>query len=189
MHNNGIIITKKFISHWNSKRLRGSVGRAKIHTGYIFLKSNADIVVRNPNSKIFFSIIIYSLLSCLCEIFTIYTSFTLVKVATLGFISPLRGFQGARTAFSDSALMRDNGLFDMPVSLLAPSLEFDNGANSASFMASSLRTFKITFAATRILNRDRDSNLSGLRLNCILMRHFLLPREVCAVKKCEWKHI
>ena len=34
MHINGIIITKQFISHWNSKRLGGSVGRAHIHVGY-----------------------------------------------------------------------------------------------------------------------------------------------------------
>ena len=45
MHINGIIITKQFISPWNSKRLHGSVGRAHIHVGYIFLKSNEDIVV------------------------------------------------------------------------------------------------------------------------------------------------
>ena len=44
--------------------------------------------------------------------------------------------------------MCDNVLFDMPVSLLAPSL-FDNGANSASFTGSSSRTFKITCAVTR----------------------------------------
>ena len=54
MHINGIIITKQFISHWNSKWLRGSVGRAHIHISYIFLKSNKEIVVRNPKSKIFF---------------------------------------------------------------------------------------------------------------------------------------
>ena len=68
MHINGIIITQKFISHWNSKRLTGSVGRAHKHIGHIFLKSNEEIhvVVRNPKSTIFF--IIYSLLSCLCVI-------------------------------------------------------------------------------------------------------------------------
>ena len=54
MHINGIIITKECISHWNSKRLCGSVGRAHIHIGYIFLKSNEETVVRNPKSKIFF---------------------------------------------------------------------------------------------------------------------------------------
>ena len=54
MHINGIIITKQFISNWNSKRLRGSVGRAHIHVGYIFLNNNEEIVVRNPKSTIFF---------------------------------------------------------------------------------------------------------------------------------------
>ena len=57
------MITKQFISQWNFKQLRGSVGRAHIHVGYIFFNSNEEIVVRNPKSKIFF--IIYSLLSCL----------------------------------------------------------------------------------------------------------------------------
>ena len=52
MHNNGITVL--FISHSNFKRLRGSVGRAHIHIGYIFLKSNEEIVVRIPKSKIFF---------------------------------------------------------------------------------------------------------------------------------------
>ena len=50
----GMIITKPFTSHWNSKRLCGSVGRVHIHVGYIFLKSNEKIVVRNPKSTIFF---------------------------------------------------------------------------------------------------------------------------------------
>ena len=52
MHINGIIITKQFISHWNFKRLRGSVGRAHIHFGYIFLKSNEKIVVKTPKSTV-----------------------------------------------------------------------------------------------------------------------------------------
>ena len=47
MHINGTIITKQFISHWNSKRLGGSVGRAHVHVCFIFLKSNEEIVVRN----------------------------------------------------------------------------------------------------------------------------------------------
>ena len=65
MHIKCIIITKQIISHWKSK----SFGRTHIHIGYIFLKSNEEIVVRNPKSKIFFFIvIIYSSLSCLCEI-------------------------------------------------------------------------------------------------------------------------
>ena len=81
MHINGIIITKLFISHWNSKRLRGSVGRVHIHVGYIFLKRNEEIVVRNPKSTIFF-LIIYSLLSCLSVILQ-FTYFALVKVARL----------------------------------------------------------------------------------------------------------
>ena len=54
MHINGIIITKQFISRMNFKRLRGSVGRVHMHVGYIFLKSNVEIVVRNPKSKIHF---------------------------------------------------------------------------------------------------------------------------------------
>ena len=56
------IITKQIISDWNSKWLRGSVGRAHIHIGYFFLKSNEEIVFL----KNFF--IIYSMLSCLCVI-------------------------------------------------------------------------------------------------------------------------
>ena len=50
--------------------------------------------------------------------------------------------------------MRDIVLFDMPVSLLAPSLLFDNGANSTLFTASldwsasSVLTFRITCAVT-----------------------------------------
>ena len=48
MHINVIIISKQYISHLNFKRLRDSVGRAHIHVGYIFLKSNEEIVVRNP---------------------------------------------------------------------------------------------------------------------------------------------
>ena len=115
MHINSIIITKQFISHGNFKRLRGSVGRAHIHIGYIFLKSNEEIVVRNPKSNIFF--IIYRVLSCLCVILQFIYISHLSKL--LGFIPLLRGFRGARTTFSHSALMRDNILFDVPVSLLA----------------------------------------------------------------------
>ena len=63
MHINGIMMTKQFISQGNFKRLRGSVGRAHVHVGYIFLNSNEEIVVRNPKSKIFFYY--NSLLSCL----------------------------------------------------------------------------------------------------------------------------
>ena len=63
MHVNGFIITKQFISHLNSRWLRGSVGREHIRIGYIYLKSNKKIVVRNPKSKIYFLlyIVIYSL--------------------------------------------------------------------------------------------------------------------------------
>ena len=53
MHINGKMITKPFISQGNFKPLRGPVGRAHIHVGYIFLNSNEEIVVRNPKSKIF----------------------------------------------------------------------------------------------------------------------------------------
>ena len=65
MHNNGIIITKEFISHWNTEWLRGSVGRAKKHFGYIFVKSN-EIVVRNPTSKLFFLLLLSLLLHVVC---------------------------------------------------------------------------------------------------------------------------
>ena len=54
MHINGIIIRNQFTSHWNTKWLRGSFGRAHILLGYIFLKSNEEIVVRISTSKIFF---------------------------------------------------------------------------------------------------------------------------------------
>ena len=124
MQNNGIIITKQFISHLNSKWLHGSVGRAHIHIGYIFLKSNEEIMVRNQQSKIFL-LLLYSFFSCLCVILQFTHISHLSKL--LGFIPSLRGFRGARTTFSDSALMRDNILFDMPVSLMAPSLYFNNG--------------------------------------------------------------
>ena len=53
---NGKMITKQFISQRNFKWLRGSVGRAHVHVGYIFLNSNEEIVVRNPKSKIFYYI-------------------------------------------------------------------------------------------------------------------------------------
>ena len=65
MQNNGKIITKQFISYWNSKRLRGSVGRAHIHIGYIILKSNEEILVRNPKSKIFFFLLLLYIVCCL----------------------------------------------------------------------------------------------------------------------------
>ena len=58
MHINGILITKEFISHWNHKWLRGSVGRAHILFGFVFLKGSEAIVVRNPKSKMFFVIYI-----------------------------------------------------------------------------------------------------------------------------------
>ena len=45
MHINGIVITKHYISHWNSKWLRSLVGRAHMHVGYIFLKSNEEKIV------------------------------------------------------------------------------------------------------------------------------------------------
>ena len=64
MHINGIMMTKQFISKGKFKRLRGSVGRAHVHVGYIFLNSNEKIVVRNPKSKIFFFIIIVCYLVC-----------------------------------------------------------------------------------------------------------------------------
>ena len=54
MQINGIIITKQFISHWNSKRLGGSVSKVQIHFSYIVLKSNEEIGVRNSKSPIFF---------------------------------------------------------------------------------------------------------------------------------------
>ena len=46
MHINGIMITKQFISQLNFKRLRGSVGRAYVHVGYIVkLNIKEEIVV------------------------------------------------------------------------------------------------------------------------------------------------
>ena len=84
MHINGIIITKEFISHRNSKWFRGSVGRAHMYVGYIFLMSNEEIVVRKPKSKIFF--IMYSLLSCLCVILQFIHVSNSSK--SLGFIPP-----------------------------------------------------------------------------------------------------
>ena len=103
----------------NFKRLRGSVGRAHMHIGYIFLNSNEEIVVRNPKSKINV-FIIYSLLSCfLCVILQFMNISQLSK--SLSFIMSIHGFRGARTAFSESALIRDVVLFDMQVSLPAPS--------------------------------------------------------------------
>ena len=54
MHINGIIITKQFISHLNSKQLSDSVGRVHILVGYTFLNSNEEIVVQNPKLTIFF---------------------------------------------------------------------------------------------------------------------------------------
>ena len=62
VHINGIMITKQFIPQWNFKWLRGSVGRAHVQVGYIFLNSNEEIRVGNPKSRIFF--IVFSLLSC-----------------------------------------------------------------------------------------------------------------------------
>ena len=70
----------------------------------------------------------------------LHTSKSLISILSL------HGFRGARTALSESALMRDVVLFDMPVSLLASSLLFDNGGNSTSFTSSSSHTFKITCA-------------------------------------------
>ena len=58
MHINGIMMTKQFISQGNFKRLRGSVGRAHVHVGYIFLNSNEEIVVEIQNQRYFFTIIV-----------------------------------------------------------------------------------------------------------------------------------
>ena len=65
IHINGINISKQVISHWNSKRLGGSVRRAHINVGYIFLKGNEEIVVRNPKSTIFFLLYIFCCLVCM----------------------------------------------------------------------------------------------------------------------------
>ena len=110
MHINGIIITKEFISHRNHKRLRGSVGKAHIHISYMFLKSNEEIDFETQNQRSFL-FNMFSLLSCLCVILQFIHISHLSK--SLGFV---------RTTFSDSTLMRDNVLFDMPLSLLALSL-------------------------------------------------------------------
>ena len=72
-----------------------------------------------PKIKDFF--IVYSLMSCLlCMILQFIHISHLSK--SLSYILSLHGFRGARTAFSESALMHYIVLFDMPVSLLAPSL-------------------------------------------------------------------
>ena len=124
--------------------------------GYIFWKSNEEIVVRSPKSKAsFYFIELFIVLSCLLCVFwvTIYTNFTLVEVAVASRL-PRR-----EDTFSSSALMHDKVLFDIPVSLLALYLQFDNGTNTASFMTSSLCTFILTCAATQILHRVCGSNL------------------------------
>ena len=64
MNINGIMITKQFISQYNFKRLRGSVGRAHVHVGYIFFNSNEEIVVSNSKIKDFFLIYILFCLVC-----------------------------------------------------------------------------------------------------------------------------
>ena len=90
-----------------------SVGRTYTLVIY-FLNSNEEIVVRIPKSKIF---IVYSLLSyLLCMILQFKHISHLSK--SLSSILILHGFRGA----TESVLMRDIVLFDIPVSLLAPSL-------------------------------------------------------------------
>ena len=65
--------------------------------------------------------IVYSLLSCLlCIILQFIHISHLSK--SLSSILSYYVFRGASTAFSQSALMRDIVLFNMPVSLVAPSL-------------------------------------------------------------------
>ena len=75
----------------------------------IFLNSNEEIVVRNPKSKIYV-FIIYSFLSCLLCLILQFINFSHVS-KPLSSILSLRGLRGARTAFSESALMRDNVFF------------------------------------------------------------------------------
>ena len=82
MHINVIILSKQYISHLNFKRLRDSVGRAHIHVGYIFLKSNEEIVVRNP---IFFYNIKFVVF--VVSDVTIFTYFTLVKGSKLHYVA------------------------------------------------------------------------------------------------------
>ena len=103
MHINGIIITKQFISHWNFKRLRGSVGRAHIHFGYIFLKSNEKIVVKNPKSTFFIVFIV-------CRVILQFIHISHLS-KSLSSVLSLRCFRGERTAFSESALMCDVFLY------------------------------------------------------------------------------
>ena len=88
-----------------------------MYVGYIILKSNEEIVARTPKLKI--SAIIYSVLFCLCDV-SFFTFYTLVKVAS-SIMSP-HGFRGARTTFSNSALMRHTVLYGITVSFLALSL-------------------------------------------------------------------
>ena len=89
-----------------------SVG-AHLHVDYIFLNSNEEIVVRTPKSNIFFYYIQCVVLFVVCD-FTIYTYFTLVKVAKL---HPVSLWLPRREDCSpESALMRDIALFDGTVS-------------------------------------------------------------------------
>ena len=92
-----------------------SVGRR-----YTLVICFEEIVVRNPKSTIFF-FIMYSLLAFVCG-FTIYTYFALVKVLKLYPVASRLPRRKDHLLHRDSALMRDNVLFDMPVSLLASSL-------------------------------------------------------------------
>ena len=98
-----------------------------------------------------------------------YTYFALVKVAKQSILS-LHGFQGARTAFSMSALKRDIVFLCRPTYWL-PLYNLIK-VNSESFMASSSRTIKIACAVTRILYRVHGSNLSGLRSRSLPIRYF-----------------
>ena len=84
-----------------------------------FLNSNEEIVFETQNQRSFF--LLNSLLSCvLCVILQFIHISHLSK--SLSSTVSLHGPGGARIAFSESALMRDVVLFDMPVSLLALSL-------------------------------------------------------------------
>ena len=169
------MITKQFISQWNFRRPRGSVGRAHVHVGYIFLNINEEIVVRNPKSKIFF--IVYSLLSCLlCIILQFinisHLSKSLSSILSLHDFRGLRVSFGARYCFTACWLPLYNLIMVHIVH------------HSRHLLRA--RTFKIACAVTRILYRVRDSNLTGLRSKSQPIKHFYSQREECAVKiKCE----
>ena len=161
-------MTKQFISQGNFIRLRGSVGRAHVHVGYIFLNSSEDIVVRNPKSKILFFIIIVCYLVC-CVWFTIYTYFTLAKVAKAP--SCLFMASEARGLHSPSQLWC--------------AISFCLICRSAFWLPLyNLIMVQIVHHSWHLLRvyRVRDSNLSGFRSKSLPIRHLYNQQ-----KYAQWK--